>query len=90
VYVCVYVSDELGKRTSLHLLDSREMSASRASLSILDDNESNSSDNHQHDEDDVTVDDDGDDKHARRTSRNVRPASLAVHLATPVNCVLLF
>ena len=70
-YACVCVSDELGRRGGLQqqLMESRDMSASRASLSILDD-DSTCSDNdalhHQH------ADDDDDDSYKRRSSRDVR------------------
>ena len=58
--MCVCVSEELCQRSGLHnLVDSSEMSASRASLSILDDDSTCSDNNieprrHGDDDDDVT------------------------------------
>ena len=75
VCVCVCVSDELGRRGGLQqLMESRDMSASRASLSILDDESDNHSLHHHSadDDDEVVVDDDGQCGNNHRSSRHVR------------------
>jgi len=62
--VCVCVSDELSKYSSVQLMESRDMSASRASLSILDDDLSSSCNNdrsHRPSRRDNNDDDDDDD-----------------------------
>ena len=73
----VGLSDEMGRRSGIQLLDSRDMSASRASLSILDDDSSSvcsqqqfSHQNQQHDDDDV-ADTDAQFKYNHRSSSNV-------------------
>ena len=71
------VSDELGRRGGLQLMESRDMSASRASLSILDDDSTGSDNDVLHhqpadDDDDDDNDDDGQYSHNRRSSRDVR------------------